>query len=80
MARTITFQPSSKMSEFIDKMVASGDYNNQSEVIRDALRLLQEQSASSKIALLRKLIDEGDQSADYPDFSMDVLKKKLDRR
>ena len=55
MARTITFQPSSSMSEFIETMVQTGDYNNQSEVIRAALRLLQEQNAASKLNQLRSL-------------------------
>nr|WP_168710979.1 type II toxin-antitoxin system ParD family antitoxin [Ningiella ruwaisensis] len=80
MARTITFQPSAKMGNFIEQMVQTGDYNNQSEVIRAALRLLQEQSASSKLTSLRKLIEEGDNSPDELDFSMDSIKKKLDSR
>lgn len=80
MARTITFQPSSSMSDFIERMVNSGDYNNQSEVIRAALRLLQEQNASSKLHQLRMLIDEGDESEDDVNFSMSSLKQRLDDR
>jgi len=79
MARTITFQPSRSMSEFIEAMVSSGN-NNQSEVIRAALRLLQEQDASSKLNALRLLIEEGEQSEDDINFSMDSLKKRLDSR
>lgn len=80
MARTITFQPSSNMSEFIEAMVKSGDFNNQSEVIRAALRLLQEQNAASKLNQLRNLIDEGDKSEDEASFSMDELKQQLNRK
>ena len=80
MARTITFQPSRSMSELIEAMVSSGNYNNQSEVIRAALRLLQEQDASSKLNALRLLIEEGEQSEDDINFSMDSLKKRLDSR
>lgn len=80
MARTITFQPSGNMSDFIEGMVNSGDYNNQSEVIRAALRLLQEQNASSKLNQLRLLIDEGDESEDEVNFSMSSLKQRLDDR
>ncbi|MGE6418741.1 type II toxin-antitoxin system ParD family antitoxin [Alteromonas macleodii] len=80
MARTITFQPSRSMSEFIEAMVSSGNYNNQSEVIRAALRLLQEQDASSKLNALRLLIEEGEQSEDDINFSIDSLKKRLDSR
>ncbi len=80
MARTITFQPSRNMSDFIEDMVNSGDYNNQSEVIRAALRLLQEQNASSKLNQLRLLIDEGDESEDDINFSMSSLKQRLNGR
>ncbi len=80
MARTITFPPSRSMSAFIEAMVSSGNYNNQSEVIRAALRLLQEQDASSKLNALRLLIEEGEQSEDDINFSMDSLKKRLDSR
>ena len=80
MARTITFQPSKSMSEFIETMVSSGNYNNQSEVIRAALRLLQEQNASSKLNQLRLLIEEGEQSEGDINFSMASLKKRLDNR
>jgi len=80
MARTITFQPSKSMSEFIETMVSSGNYNNQSEVIRAALRLLQEKDASSKLNQLRLLIEEGEQSEDDINFSMASLRKRLDNR
>lgn len=80
MARTITFQPSGSMSDFIEGIVNSGDYNNQSEVIRAALRLLQEQNASSKLNQLRLLIDEGDESKDAINFSMSSLKQRLNGR
>lgn len=80
MARTITFQPSSHMSDFIEAMVKSGDFNNQSEVIRAALRLLQEQNAASKLNQLRNLIDVGDNSEDETNFYMEELKQQLNRK
>lgn len=80
MARTITFQPSEKMDSFIAGLVDSGSYNNQSEVIRAGIRLLEEQTASSKLKQLRQLIEEGDDSPDIEGFSMDNIKKKLDNR
>jgi antitoxin ParD1/3/4 len=43
---------------FIDKQVASGRFNNASEVIRAALRLLEDEEA--KLEELRALIAEGD--------------------
>lgn len=80
MPRTITFQPSKQMGNFIEQVIEKGDYSNQSEVIRAALRLLQEQNANSNLTRLRSLIDEGDESQDAPEFDMEVIKVKLDNR
>lgn len=73
MARTITFQPSEKMGSFIEGLVKSGDYNNQSEVIRAGVRLLEEQTAQSSLAKLRQLIQEGEDSPDVENFSMENI-------
>lgn len=80
MSRTITFQPSPQMDKFIESLVNSGDYGNQSEVIRAAIRLLQEKQAKSKITQLRQLIDEGDNSSDVEGFSMSLVKQKLNNQ
>lgn len=64
MPRTITFQPSDDLGAFIEGLVQTGGYNNQSEVVRAGLRLLQEQTASSKLKQLQGLIDEGENSGD----------------
>ena len=78
MARTITFQPSEKMGQFIEALVNSGSFNNQSEVIRAGVRLLEEQIAASKLQQLKQLIEQGDDSPDVENFSMDSIKKQLD--
>jgi len=78
MPRTITFQPSEKMGSFIETLVTSGDFNNQSEVIRAGIRLLEEQTAASKLQELRFLIREGEDSKDVENFSMENIKKRLD--
>ena len=62
MARTITFQPSPELGDFIESLVGTGSYNNQSEVVREGLRLLQEKNAGSNLAQLKKLIEEGENS------------------
>lgn len=80
MPRTITFQPSPKMGEFIETLVTSGDYGNQREVIRAAIRLLQEKQAKSKITQLRQLINEGDNSPDVEAFSMSKTVSPLVRQ
>ena len=43
-------------------MIESGDFANQSEVIRAGIRLLQEQQAKSKLNQLRQLVKEGENS------------------
>jgi len=41
----------SQLKEFVDDLVATGRYNSRSEVIRDGLRLLQEQERLRQIKL-----------------------------
>ena len=62
MSRTITFQPSKELNFFIEERLKTGGFNNQSEVIRAGLRLLQEQTATSNLQKLRALIDEAETS------------------
>ena len=62
MSQTITFRPTDEQGAFIEGLVESGDYQNQSEVIREGLRLLKEQLAASKLEALRKLIAESEES------------------
>ena len=45
MARTMTVDVGDELREFIDSLVKAGDYRTQSEVMRDALRLLREKLA-----------------------------------
>lgn len=62
MSRTITFQPSKELEFFIEELLNTGSFNNQSEVIRAGLRLLQEKTANSKLQKLRNLIEEAENS------------------
>ncbi len=50
-----------KLEEFIQQKVTSGNYNNASEVVREALRLLEErdQQREAKLQWLRQAIQEG---------------------
>lgn len=59
MARTMTVDLGDELREFIDSLVQSGDYRTQSEVLRDALRLLREKQAESHLQTLRDLLAEG---------------------
>lgn len=55
--------------DFINKEVSSGKYASASEVIRAALRLLENEE--SKIEELRKALDEGERSGFIQNFSPD---------
>ncbi|MDS4039462.1 type II toxin-antitoxin system ParD family antitoxin [Citrobacter amalonaticus] len=59
MARTMTVDVGDELREFIDALVKAGDYRTQSEVMRDALRLLREKQAESRLQGLRDLLAEG---------------------
>ena len=80
MADTITFRPTEEQGGFIDRLIESGDFANQSEVIRAGIRLLQEQQAKSKLIQLRQLIREGEDSPIVADWSaesfIDRMRKK----
>ena len=53
-----------KLDRFVAKKVKTGRYENASEVVRAALRILEreEQQYEAKLAALRAAIDEGDTS------------------
>ena len=80
MARTITFQPSKDLGDFIDGLVQTGSYNNQSEVVREGLRLLQEKNARSKLQQLKNLIDEGENSGELASWSADEFLSRMKKK
>jgi antitoxin ParD1/3/4 len=69
-----------QLEELIKEKVASGLYNNASEVIREALRLMHQQDAVYKLKLerLRELLIEGEQSGDFTG-SMEDLFAEVER-
>lgn len=80
MSRTITFQPSEQMSSFIDELLDSGTFSTQSEVVRAGIRLLQEQTANSKLEQLRALIDEAENSPTMENWDVnDFLARVMDK-
>lgn len=70
-----------KLDEYVRQKVASGLYNNASEVIREALRLkiATEQSDEAKLQRLREAINEGWEQADRGEFADYSLEKSLAR-
>ena len=67
MARTVTVTLGPHFEDYIQASIAKGKYNNVSEMIRTALRHLEEEDA--KLAAFCAAIDEGDASPDVVDES-----------
>ena len=75
MARTVTVTLGSHYENYIQTSIAKGKYNNVSEMIRAALRHLEEDEA--KIAAFCAAIDEGDASPDVVNFDEEVFIQEL---
>ncbi|MCK7157759.1 type II toxin-antitoxin system ParD family antitoxin [Enterobacter kobei] len=73
MARTMTVDVGEELREFIDSLVKAGDYRTQSEVMRDALRLLREKQAESRLQELRDLLAEGLGSGEAKPWNKDAF-------
>ena len=66
----------------LQSMVESGRYSTVSEVIREGLRMVEEreQLRQAKLAALRQLIAEGDESGDPEVLDMAALKGEARRK
>lgn len=69
-----------KLEQLVRRKVKAGQYNNASEVIREALRLMaaRDEAYRRKLARLREAVAEGEQSGFIDDFSLDDLIAELD--
>jgi len=65
---------------FVRDRAASGDYNNASEVVREAIRLLKrtEEQRVLKLERLRALIHDGDKAMERGNFSAVNSAEELD--
>jgi len=75
MAKNTSITLGDHFEGFISEQVQSGRYGSASEVIRSALRLLENQEA--KMKTLRQLLQQGEQSGDA-DYDLDSFIKDLD--
>lgn len=62
---------------FIKQEVTSGRYASASEVVRAALRMLEENKANSKLNELRAALIEGEQSGDAGELDMKSLRNEI---
>lgn len=75
MARTVTVTLGPHYEEYIQASIAGGKYNNVSEMIRAALRHLEEDEA--RMAAIRTALIEGEESGIVEGFDPDIFLKKL---
>lgn len=71
MAQNTSISLDDHFTEFLAREVASGRYRSASEVIRAALRLLEDQE--THLAALRAALIEGEQSGEPEDFDFDAF-------
>ena len=69
MPKNTSFSLGDHFSSFIEAQVAQGRYGNASDVVRSALRLLEEQE--TKLAALRAALIEGEESGPATPFDFD---------
>lgn len=77
MTRTMTIDTGEELRGFVESLVQTGRYKTNSEVVRDGLRLLQEQQAASKLETLRQLIDEGENSGEAVNWDVDEFLSRM---
>ena len=67
----MNFSLTPALEQFVRNRAESGDYNNASEVVREAIRLLKrvEEQRKLKMERLRAAIDEGDAALAHGDFT-----------
>ena len=76
MAKNTSITLGEHFDSFITSQIESGRYGSASEVIRSALRLLENQE--TKLQSLRQLLVAGEQSGDA-DYDLDSFINELDR-
>ncbi|MGY5652746.1 type II toxin-antitoxin system ParD family antitoxin [Vibrio cincinnatiensis] len=74
MGRTTSVTIGDSLNGFIERLIASGRYGSTSEVMRSALRLLEQQENQQD--MLRRAIDEGDASGESSLSLRDIAAKR----
>ena len=80
MGRVTSFSLGDHFTSFVEGQVKQGRYNNASDVMRAALRLLEEREA--RIGALRAALIEGEKSGPSKPFDFDAFiacKRKQER-
>ncbi len=71
-----------ELVSFVKKKVSSGRYTSSSEVVREALRLMerQEQVSAEHLHLLRQAWNDGITSGDFQPLDMDTIRAEGRKR
>ena len=75
MGKNTSISLGGHFEDFIAREIASGRYNSVSEIIRTALRLLEQEE--QKLLHLRQALDEGEKSGMLENFDADQELKKI---
>lgn len=73
--KTLTLSLGEHWNSFISERVETHRYASASEVVRTALRLLEETEANSRLEELRSLLQEGEDSGDAGPLDMKQIRK-----
>ena len=78
MGKNTSFSLDEHYSAFIDEEVASGRYRSASDVVRSALRLLEDRE--TRLRALRQALDAGERSGEPAPFDFDefVARKRAE--
>ena len=71
MGRNTSFSLDEHYSAFIEDEVASGRYRSASDVVRSALRLLEDRE--TRLKALRRALVEGERSGESTEFDFDAF-------
>lgn len=76
----MNFSLTPSLEQFVRDRARSGDYNNASEVVREALRLLKrsDEARALRLERLRAAVGEGDEALAAGDFTDVDSKAELD--
>ncbi|RLM18809.1 antitoxin [Brenneria alni] len=74
MPRTTSITIGENLDTFVSRMIDSGRYGSTSEVVRTALRLLEQQESS--LETLRKALEDGERSGESTQTLRSIAAKK----
>lgn len=84
MNKNLTISLGERWNKFIDDRVEAGRYASASEIIREALRLLEEKEAQSTLQMMRVALIEGEESGRSnpydPVAELELIIQKLNSR